>query len=485
MYLTQLYPAPTKITEYSDEPFRFGAKCKLTLPHGISTEIVENIRKVWHRFTFTASELEIHFVGSGCFALFSDGDIHPNAISGGDYYRISVDRKGAAVGAVSEKALVDGISMLVQLIIPESLDYGKEIFYIPPTDLSGKPSLAVRMLHLCVFPESKLTTIEKAISFAGFLGFTHIVLEFWGMLKYETNPYLSWKDAFTKEQIKPLISLAHGYGMEVIPMINHLGHATQSRVGMGRHTVLNQNQRLQMYFEPDGWTWCLSNPDTRKLLASVRDELTELCGKGSYFHLGCDEAYSFATCPKCRQQKPHELLAEYINEVTEDLASVGRRPIIWHDQLLKRSDIAPDFKEPIVAYYAGGVPAGDTTPAIDLLDRRVIIADWQYSYTTAENPSTPYFMEKGFDVLCCPWDNPHNIRGLCEAARQNHAYGVMLTTWHHLPDYISNLPRNASYVWQTGNYTASPRTETAALLRKMGDWNDFPTAGWSEHEVDG
>ena len=96
-------------------------------------------------------------------------------------------------------------------------------------------------------------------------------------------------------------------------MINHLGHAAQSRVSMGRHTVLNQNPRMQLLFEPDGWTWCTTSSTARKLLSDVRSELMELCGDGEYFHLGFDEAYSFATCPNCRKHEPYKLLAEYIN----------------------------------------------------------------------------------------------------------------------------------------------------------------------------
>ncbi len=487
MYLTQLYPTPKTLEAKPGEPFHFGASVRVVLPKNTSLAVIENVKKLWHRFTFTASKLEVITTGQGHFAMFylpeKTAGI-PNSIQPGNYYRIKVDSRAAIVGAVSEKALVDGISMLAQLIIPLDLSEGMESLCVPATELTGDPSLKIRMIHLCVFPESKLETIEKAIAYAGFLGFTHVVLEFWGMLKYDISPSLSWDRAFTKEQIKPLVRLANGYGMEVIPMLNHLGHATQSRACMGRHTVLNQNPRLQMLFEPDGWTWCVTNPESRKLLSELRGELIDLCGKGGYFHLGCDEAYSFATCNECRKYQPHELLAEYLNGIQDDLAKSGRRAIIWHDQLLKRSDCDPDFKEPIVVCNPCGVPAGDTTPAVDLLDKRIVIADWQYDYSTDVNPSTPFFIKKGFDVLCCPWDSPKNVRGLCESARANGAMGVMLTTWHHLPGYIPELPRFSNFIWQTGNYKYAPRTEVAALLRKLGDFNTFETAGWNRTEVD-
>lgn len=487
MYLTQLYPTPKTLEALPGEPFRFGATCRLVLPRNVSVEVAANVKKMWRRFTFTASELEVVTAGKGFYAMFFLPEKTagmPNTIQSGKYYHVKVDQRTAIVSAVSEKALIDGISMLMQLIIPLDLTEGRESLCIPATDLTGEPSLKVRMIHLCVFPESKLETLEKAVAYAGFMGFTHVVLEFWGMLKYDITPALSWDRAFTKAQIKPLIELAHGYGMEVIPMLNHLGHATQSRVSMGRHVVLNQNPRLQMLFEPDGWTWCVTNPETLKLLRELRGELTELCGAGSYFHLGCDEAYSFATCGECRKHNPPELLAEYLNNIQSELAKSGRRAIIWHDQFLKRSDCDPEFKEPIVVCNPCGVPAGDTTPAVDLLDKSIIIADWQYDYTTNVNPSTLFFIEKGFDVICCPWDDPRNVRGLCESARSNGAMGVMLTTWHHLPAYIPKILRFANLAWQEGDYKNPPQTEVAALLRKLGDFNTFETAGWNRTEVD-
>ena len=72
-----------------------------------------------------------------------------------------------------------------------------------------------------------------------------------------------------------LIELANDFGMEVVPMTNHLGHASQARGGMGKHAVLDQNPRLATLFEPDGWTWCLSNPRVHTLLRRFREELIE------------------------------------------------------------------------------------------------------------------------------------------------------------------------------------------------------------------
>ncbi|NLD86670.1 MAG: family 20 glycosylhydrolase [Clostridiales bacterium] len=477
MYLQRMYPKPAYFKEYDTEPFYFGSEITARLSGNVSDKIVEGMKELWNSFSFTASSLKVEKVkGDDFYILIGDRDV-PAA---GDYYTIASSAAGAALSAISEKALFDGFTTLVQLITPVELSEGNERLFVCPCDIKDKPTISFRSIHLCVFPECELYTIEKLIRLAGFLKLTHVVLEFWGVLKYDSNPYLGWsKSAFTKDQIRPLIKVAHSLGLEVIPMFNHFGHASQQRGAIGRHVTLNQNPRMQMLFEPDGWTWCLSNPNAIKLLGDIRDELCELCGNGDYFHIGCDEAYSFATCSKCASRVPYELYAEHINAITASLSKKGRRPIMWHDELINRSD----FKCVDTVVANGHVH--NTYPALDLLDKRVIIADWQYYYKTKDNPTTPYFIKKGFDTVLCPWDELPNVRALCDTCRDLGAYGVMLTTWHHLYGYIRLFTSVADMLWQGSddNFDTVARMEAAAILRKVYPSDDFERSGWHPYEV--
>ena len=486
MYLSQIYPKPKNFFETDSTPFSFGAAATLTLSRPLPYEAIERMKALWHRFSFTASELTVlcrpDADGSDRFSA-TLGTPERKIEKTLSYYNLHSDQGGVVLHAVSEKALIDGFSTLVQLIIPVCLETGKEALLIAPTEIDDEPSLAFRAIHLCIFPETKLFTIEKAIHLAGFLKMTHCILEFWGTYRYETEKSLAWAEhAFTRSEIKPLVDLCHSYGMEVIPMFNHLGHAAQSRIDMGRHVVLNQNPRLQMLFEPDGWTWCSSNPDTARILAGVRAELSELCGTGRYFHIGCDEAYSFASCPACRRQVPHELLADYINRLTEELAADGRRPILWHDQFVRRSDFVCLTEEPVEA----NGEKNNTYRALDLLDRRVIIADWQYNCKTPNVPTIAYFVKKGFDTVACPWRRLPNVASLCDAARANGAMGVLLTTWHLLPSLLPDQLDFANCVWQTNasEIRPAPRATAAAILRKLHESTAYEEAGWCRFEVE-
>lgn len=488
MYLQNCYPTPKTLLENNDCGWHFGAFETLMLSSPVSEEIGQRMRALWHRFTCTAGTLEltVPYVlrpEKGGALTASLGENPPKiSLGAGDRYAIRADEGGVTVCADGEKALIEGFSTLVQMIVPENLGAGTESFFLAETEIHDAPAIRFRSVHLCIFPDSAYSTLEKAIHMAGFLKMTHIVLEFWGTFPYECLPALAWRDhAFTRAQIAALVDAAHSWGMEVIPMINHFGHASSSRVAMGRHTLLNADLRYSLLFEPDGWTWCLSNPDAKQLLSEMRAELYEICGGGGYFHLGFDEAYSFATCPTCRKRVPHELLAEYINELTEDICAHGRRPIIWHDELLDIRDFADAQLKPVAS-----AQNHDTAPALDLLDRRVIIADWEYHYKHEQNVSTQIFMDRGFDTLLCPWDEHENIRSLSADAKRLGAMGVMLTTWHHLPGFLPRFPYAANCLWSED---ASPvecaLTEAASLMRRIYDTEgDYARSGWNKNEVE-
>ena len=476
MYLRHLYPTPISFSEDESVRFVFGSSVTAAVS-GLEPAVAERMKSLWYRFSCDASALELTECGDGYRFVIGNASCE---LAENDSYAIHADASGVCVVGRNSAGLADGIKTLVQLICPTELAEGKESFYISAANIHDAPAIGFRAIHICVFPGSTLTSIRQAVHLAGFLKLTHVILEFWGTFPYTCLPELHWENkSFTKADLQELVALSNSYGMEVIPMFNHFGHATQSRGCNGRHVTLNRNPRLSRLFEPDGWTWCLSNPDTYKLLAEIRAELTDFCGKGQYIHLGFDEAYSFATCDRCRKRVPHELLAEFLNRLTEDVCRTERRPIIWHDELINRSDFG---EGPIVANGQSHA----TEKALDLLDRRIIIADWQYDYRRDFNPTTSYFMEKGFDTVVCPWDDHENIRSLSADAKKLGAYGVLLTTWHHLPNFLNSAAFWANCVWmKDAHVPGAPITESACLLRRLYDADgDFSESGWRFCEVE-
>lgn len=485
MILRNLMPVPAQVETAAGE-LHFGAEVTLRVNAPLLTEgMIEEYRGLWNRYGMRLAALRVVRDGrleENC-AVLAAADIACPALAPGDEYALTVTESGAFVRGESAVGLLHGLFTLVQLVVPIRLE-GEADYAMPAVRIHDRPAIrGMRAIHLCVFPETTLLLLEKAIRLAGMMKFTHVVLEFWGMLRYDTLPELAWpRHAYSKEQIRPLVRLIQDLGMEVIPMLNHLGHAAQCRSCYGKHVVLDQNPARALLFEPDGWTWCISNPETRRVLRGLRQELIDLCGSGKYFHLGCDESYSYATCPICSTQDTRRLLADYLNELTVELAAQGRRPIIWGDQLLDTTV----WKHPNIATSR---PDQRTHEALPLLDKRIVIADWQYSLTEPKAPTMEHFMKQGFDTLICPWDGHGNNEAMGAAADQAHAFGFMATTWDHLPEYLRLMPTVAGSCWNGAGFDAEKRgqcswTEIATMLRKvMPKLPEYHNAGWIGREV--
>ena len=477
MYLSNIYPSPKSLLEDKSVRFCFGARVTARIS-GLTPDCAERAKYLWRRFSCDASELDL--IQEGNSFCFTVGEARAN-LKDGDSYAVLAKASGLSVVGRDPLSLMNGIETLVQLICPVKLDEGDEAFSVASAEIHDFPEIPFRAIHFCVFIGTRYCQLEQAIHMAGFLKMTHVILEFWGTFPYDCQSAMYWKDRhFSKGELKELAQLARSYGMEIIPMINHFGHATQARGCNGRHVTLNRNPRLSLLFEPDGWTWCISNPDTYKLLAEMRAEQTEWAGDGKYFHLGFDEAESFATCERCGQRVPHELLAEYINRLTDDLCKTGRRPIIWHDMLIRRGDF------PEGCYMEANGEKKETFKALDLLDRRLIMADWNYAYQKGYNPTTSYFIQKGFDTVICPWDNPENIRSICADVRKYGAYGVIMTTWHHIENFLSGGLYWTNCAWSASeNATGGRDAENACILRRVHDAEgSFRESGWRFCEVE-
>ena len=111
------------------------------------------------------------------------------------------------------------------------------------------------------------------------------------------------------------------------------------------------------------------------------------------------------------------MLARYLNGLAAELDEQGRRAFIWGDQFLD----AQAWKG--TGYIATSRPDQMTHLALEKLDRRLIIADWQYSLTEEEKiRSAELFSEKGFDVVLCPWDGGGAKNTVCSTSLRSAAF---------------------------------------------------------------
>lgn len=478
-----LHPYPNQIA-WGAGTLNLRASATLTVGQNSEAGVVEMMKDTWARFTFGEVKLEVARDPALKTGEFKLGTAQPIALQAQATHALKIDATGIAAKAKESDGLRHAWFTLLQLLDADDAKSGGIEFALPHVEIQDWPALKFRGLHICVFHETPPFTIEKAIRLAAFYKFTHVVIEFWGMLQLDTLKELAWPEAWTKEQAGKLIAIARSMGLEVTPMFNCWGHAAGSRIKHGRHVVLDQNPKLASLFEPDGWTWCLTNPRVPELLRSVCDELIEFAGPGQYFHIGCDEAYSHATCDSCRKTDRVQLFADHINSLAAHLEKRGRRAIMWGDALLERAKWPAGFE-------ANGTPDLPSHDALDRISRQIVIADWHYDVTKGDVPTLGHFRERGFETMACPWNSLGNIRTMAKAAGANQS-GLLMTTWHHLAQSIPALPYVAACAWSESHAALSLRqmegsllrATTASHLRKLVPADGkFDRAGWNPFEL--
>ncbi|MCQ2470724.1 MAG: family 20 glycosylhydrolase [Clostridia bacterium] len=460
----------------SDDKFVFGSEVSAKANKCLDNKF---IKEFWSGFCCQAGEVKITPVDE---LIFSVGEAEMPTLDG-NQYAVSVEKGGFTIVGDSEKGLINGFMTLLHQIKATKITDDSAEFEIPCGVFKEKPTLKNQMVHFCIFPETELWELDRFIRLCGALKYTHIVVEFWGMFKYDCLKELSWSHGYTKEQIRPLFKMANQLGIEIIPMFNHWGHASASRVIHGKHVVLDQNPRLQPLFSDDGWVWNLKNKDTLELLRKIRTELIDLCGEGEYFHLGCDEAYNVEIT-----EENYTVLTSYLNGIAQELKGFGRRAIVWGDMLIAKRE----KYETNNSYITNCQSEKIEKLILSDLSRDIIIADWQYNVKEEPVETALTFKNAGFDTLLCPWDftvKCDSITPCVGTAKSAELMGIMHTTWNSHTIGMRDVGKAAYLAWSSCTKDTLPQpaffgTHTATVVRKVFPVNgDYRKAGWSKTQV--
>lgn len=348
-------------------------------------------------------------------------------------YTLKINAAEIRLCAESEAGVRNALWTLRQLAEAERGTRTVSRWNLPLVDVEDYPETAFRCLHLCWFPETPAFEIERSLRMAAFCKFNYVILESWGMTRLHSHPEYCWDEfAVEPETITALVELGRSLGVTVIPQFNLFGHATLSRTGTGKHVLLDSHPEYESLFEPDGWSWCLSNPETRKYLTEIVQELIQIYQNPPFFHIGCDEAYNCGSCSVCEKDL-HGYMLKHIQYFHDLLASQGIRAMMWHDMLLAQDDTTWR------GYTACGYLFDNTLDLVNELPKDIILCDWEYGSPLEKDadkpwPTVRFFREKGFDVMPCPWNNEKGIWSLGDLVHELQLPGIVVTTWHQCHD---------------------------------------------------
>ncbi len=196
--------------------------------------------------------------------------------------------------------------------------------------------------------------------------------------RFTSHPELKMcEGAFTSEGLKKMVRYAADRGIELIPEIESFGHAryiTETE----RYRSLNDG--------PPGADFNAISPVSDDAYNLMKDLYTEVAAifPGRYFHIGCDEVNwgagelskkALASASKSR------IWADYVNRLNRFLKTMDKTTIIW-----------------------GDVPIYHEKDVLALLDKDMVIMDWNYRQTDKTNIKSiaDGILDQGFKVMACP-----------------------------------------------------------------------------------
>lgn len=269
-------------------------------------------------------------------------------------------------------------------------------------------------------------------------GINMIILEIDKAFVFKSHPEIDGgENALTAKDAKDLSSFARNCGIEIVPLIQCLGHQGW---GGSRSALLKAHPEFDE--TPDTpldaeWpeifsrSWCPQHPDVNKIVYDLMDEIIDAFS-AKYFHIGMDEVYEIASdqCERCRGGNRAELFAKVVNDMYKHITKErGLTMMMWADRLIDAKVFGYDNWE------------GDTFgtyEAIDRISKDIILVDWHYD-EREDGFSTPkYFMEQGFSVMPACWYKLDVAQQLFEEAEKGAKdlikpellFGKLITSWN-------------------------------------------------------
>lgn len=139
---------------------------------------------------------------------------------------------------------------------------------------------------------------------------------------------------YSAEQVARFCRHAEELGLELIPLVQCLGHM---------ETPLRLDDYAHLREQPDRCD-CL-NPlaeGAGQLVQAMVDDVLKLMPDVRHFHLGGDEAWAFATHPDTRAYAERHgrdaLYLQHVDPLLDRLLQHDIRPLLWHDMMIHWSD---------------------------------------------------------------------------------------------------------------------------------------------------
>ncbi len=247
------------------------------------------------------------------------------------------------------------------------------------------------------------------------LGLNTLLIEWEGTFPFRRHPLIPNTFAYTSAEITEFIGHCTRLGLEVIPLQQCFGHI-EYILQHDRYAHLRESRSDLCQLCP-----CKAD-DALEIFTGIFQEIAA-DHPSPYIHIGGDETYLLGHCPACRAKaEKHgksKLYVDYFKRVARAVTSLGKRPILWADMLLKNPEAAA------------------------AMPRECVFMDWNYGWqpnhfgnldalrkTKLEFWGAPALRSHPDNHALTGWMNHfENLRDFVPFSRSQGYRGQILTSW--------------------------------------------------------
>lgn len=324
-----------------------------------------------------------------------------------DGYTLSVAEDGVSLRASNLRGFTYGAETI------EKLRSGGQL---PVCRICDGPAMAYRGAHLMIPSKENIPFFKRLVKYIlSPMGYNFIILQISAGMEFKRHPEINkayveavkkgregiWPrfphdcvadgQFLSQEDTRELVAYCRGFGIEVVPEVQSLGHVQFMTVA---HPEIAELAEDAPRYDPNAvdareedirpsdfypHNYCPSNERSYELLFDILDEIIEVIRPKEYVHMGHDEVYGIGLCPKCKEQDPAELLARDISRIHAYLAEKGLKMMIWADML-----------QPVTKYK--------TPAAIDRIPKDILLLDFIW-YFHMDKDIEDNLLGKGFSVM--------------------------------------------------------------------------------------
>ena len=269
-------------------------------------------------------------------------------------------------------------------------------------------------------------------------GYNTIILYLECSIRTKATPFFDEDDTYSMDEIREIADYIESKGLLAIPAFENFYHIEKL---LQYKEAASLSEFKDERTEGRGWSperfkrgsvGCTSNPDFNKFFDAY---ITEVCSAfhGKYVHMGLDEVFEFAECPRCKARlktgvtKKDIFFAQVMHNY-ELVKGMGKTMLMWDD-----------FFE----YY----------DIVEGLPRDIILCHWNYGFIGSETKGhwtnrvrkdwLSIYDRLGFEYIFCVYgsnaSSTYNVDTMTRYASKHKPLGAILTIWERAASFYNGI----------------------------------------------